>query len=446
MTTSPRLRRATLVGRVAALATGAAAFWVLAITLLFNTLVATRLGSEVDALVQARAQAAAATVRVDPQGDLTVLPGEDDALDTDVWIYADQRLIEGAAAGPSAELLARLLNRGEVLADRTSPVPTRYAAVPVRDGATQVGTVVAAAALLPYPDLRRDLLAASAVLAALTVAGTYLVLRVAVQRAIRPVARMTEQAAEWSTDDPGQRFGHASRYRELDSLGRNLDGLLERLAALVRHEQRLNAELSHELRTPLATLRAELELLARRPQPAGELQATAATLIRSVDRLTAIVDTLLIAANREVDATPGLWPVASTLTDIVASLRRPGPGAQVDVEVQPGDLTVGVAPDLVARALSPLVDNALRFARTTVTVSAHADGASTVIAVSNDGPPPPPGDLFQPGQRAADHDHRGAGLGLPLARRLARAAGGDVTTVPVPRGARFELRLPRGRA
>lgn len=440
-----RRSRPTLAGHVAVLGTGAAAFWVVAVTVLFNTLVAARLGSEVDALVEARAQAAAATVRVTSGGDLTVLPGEDDALDVNVWIYQGDRLVEGVPGGLPGDLLPVLLDRREVLLDRDLPASTRYAAVPVPEEGQQVGTVVAAAPLLPYPDARRDILAASSALAALTLAGTYLVLRVAVQRAIAPVARMTEQAAGWSVADTGQRFGASTPYAELDTLGRNLDRMLERLSVLLRHEQRLTAELSHELRTPLATMRAELELLALRPRAPDEVLSAATTLIHSVDRLTSIVDTLLLAASREVDATQGVWPVSGIIADVVAALRRPGSGPAVDVSVEPEDLTVGAPPDIVERALSPVVDNALRFAHRHVTVTARPEGTTTVVSVANDGPVPPPGDLFQPGGvRAVQPGHRGAGLGLPLARRLARALGGDVVALPGPDGARFELRVPRG--
>lgn len=216
-----RRPRPTLAGRVALLGTGAAAFWVIAVTLAFNALVDTRVGSEVDSLVKARAQAAAATVQVTPQGQLAVLPGEDDSLDVNVWIYQGDRLIEGVPGELPDDLLVELLDRGEVLLDRESPASTRYVAVPVHHGGDQVGTVVAAARLLPYPELRRDILAASSALAALTLVGTYLILRAAVKRAITPVDRMTEQAAGWSVANSGHRFGQSTPFVELDTLGRN---------------------------------------------------------------------------------------------------------------------------------------------------------------------------------------------------------------------------------
>ncbi len=104
-------------------------------------------------------------------------------------------------------------------------------------------------------------------------------------------------------------------------------------------------------------------------------------------------------------------------------------------------MPVGADQQLVAAALHPLLENAVRHARTQVTVALERDGVDVVISVSNDGESLEAADaerIFAPGVSGTG----GAGLGLALARRLARAAGGDVVAVaPEPR---FELRLPAG--
>ena len=107
----------------------------------------------------------------------------------------------------------------------------------------------------------------------------------------------------------------------------------------------------------------------------------------------------------------------------------------------------GVAPALLERILSPLLTNAARYARSRVTVSARRIPGAVRIDVVDDGPGVPEtfgAELFQPGRRADPGDgHDGAGMGLPLARRLARAAGGEVSYDPrhAP-GARFTVSLP----
>ena len=76
---------------------------------------------------------------------------------------------------------------------------------------------------------------------------------------------MTKQAARWSTDDVDHRFGDHRPPAELDELAATLDGLLDRLSAVLRNERQLSAEISHELRTPLARASAEIQLLRQRP-------------------------------------------------------------------------------------------------------------------------------------------------------------------------------------
>lgn len=119
------------------------------------------------------------------------------------------------------------------------------------------------------------------------------------------------------------------------------------------------------------------------------------------------------------------------------------------VDVPDQQLEAGVASALLERIVSPLLANAVRYAGSTVTVSARQLPGGVRIDVTDDGPGVPEeflDDLFQPGRRADSGDgHDGAGLGLPLARRLARAVGGEVSHDPghTP-GARFLVSLPAG--
>jgi signal transduction histidine kinase len=101
---------------------------------------------------------------------------------------------------------------------------------------------------------------------------------------------------------------------------------------------------------------------------------------------------------------------------------------------------------VVTQALHPVLENAVRHARSRVGVSLRTEeGEQLVVAVTDDGPGLnglEPEAAFRPGASTTG----GAGLGLPLARRLARSGGGDVVVAPVAEGARFELRLPTARS
>jgi signal transduction histidine kinase len=99
---------------------------------------------------------------------------------------------------------------------------------------------------------------------------------------------------------------------------------------------------------------------------------------------------------------------------------------------------------VVTQALYPLLENGVRHACGSVEVALARDNGHVTVAVRDDGPGiegRDPDELFAPGVSSSG----GAGLGLPLARRLARSCGGDVTATGGD-GGRFELRLPGGEA
>jgi signal transduction histidine kinase len=106
---------------------------------------------------------------------------------------------------------------------------------------------------------------------------------------------------------------------------------------------------------------------------------------------------------------------------------------------------------VIERILHPVIENACRHGRGEVRVGVTAENGDVTVTVADDGPGVPETDrerIFEPGVRVADGEGDrgarpagGAGLGLPLARRLARAAGGDVHAEP-GLGGRFTIRLP----
>ncbi|MGN6608456.1 MAG: sensor histidine kinase, partial [Jatrophihabitans sp.] len=440
------------------------AAWVVLLTTVFNVLFTRRLGTELDNVLRTRAVTAAATVAVAADGRLQVSDAVDDAaLDTGLWIYG----LGGAGAPRSLERPPGS-KRVQDIADALAAAPRGYVdrgddrlyVLPIDRGTRRVGTVVASAATGPYDRAQDEALFGSAVLGLLLTLGAYPVLRFAAARALRPVASMTDQAAEWSATALTQRFGAHQRYREMQSLARTLDGVLDRLSAIVRHERDLSAELSHELRTPLSRILAEADLAldAPAPGPGGRapdsalrtpcgrapdsaLRTPLVAIRDSALAMEHILETLFAATRAELQRAPGrceLRDVAVTAAGAARSDRVP-----VQVEV-PDGLAAGVDPTIAHRILLPLLDNAQRYARTQVVVTAHRTPGTVVVDVVDDGPGIAVDDrerVFEPGQRGDEADgHDGAGLGLALSRRLARAAAGDV--VVAGPGSRLRVRLP----
>ena len=137
---------------------------------------------------------------------------------------------------------------------------------------------------------------------------------ITVGRALDPVRQMTASAADWSEHDLGQRFGAGTpRPDELGELARTFDALLDRVAASLRHEQRLSAELSHELRTPLARIVAEIELLQRRERSPEDRNEAYAVVSRSAEQMSGILETLMAAARAEAQLDVGRSEVGGVL-------------------------------------------------------------------------------------------------------------------------------------
>ncbi|MGH8214091.1 MAG: sensor histidine kinase [Rhodanobacteraceae bacterium] len=204
-------------------------------------------------------------------------------------------------------------------------------------------------------------------------------------------------------------------------------------------EQR--ARLAHQLRTPLSTAVLYLSRIAD-----GGLELAAArsmagkALARLVDLQQLIDQTLAMArGDADSDATVEVAELLHATRGSVAA--HSGVGAHLEVDDAGNGVRVRGQPSLLTSALVNLVENALAFS-THVRLQATRDDDNVVLAVEDDGPGIDPADaerIFEPFfTTRAD----GTGLGLAMARTVARAHGGDLALAPSESGARFELRLP----
>jgi len=215
------------------------------------------------------------------EGRLVVGETADDAtVDSNAWVFAGTRTLEAPRAGTELAATARALAAHAPATADVARDDTRLYAVPIVNRGRRLGTVVAAVSLAPYEQTQRTALVASLALGGLLLLVVALAARWLLVASLRPVERMTRQAADWSERDLDRRFGLGEPHDELTELAATLDGLLERLAASLRREQRFSAELSHELRTPLTRIAAEAELALRQDRGGEEyrtaLQAIAA--------------------------------------------------------------------------------------------------------------------------------------------------------------------------
>jgi signal transduction histidine kinase len=443
----------SLRSRLSWSATAVVALWVAVLTLGANLLLSGALARQADGVLRARAEAAAATVQLDAGGRVRVVDTRNDtALDVGTWIFtADGTTVEAPPGSPAvtdrrAAALAAQAD-GERTLDTGGADRIRLLALPVQDGGRRIATVVTSTSLSPYEELERLAGIGSAVLGVLLLVIVHLVLRANVARALRPVREMTTQAGRWSADDVDRRFGDSPRPAELDELARTLDGVLDRLAAVLRHERQLSDELSHELRTPLARVQAEVDLLRERPRGLDEQRRALAALDDAAGSMRDILETLMAAARTGTGVAPGRSVPADVIGPLVRRVTAGRPELTATVDL-PGDLVTGVDGALLERMVAPVLDNAVRHAAGSVRVDATPAAGRVRVTISDDGPGVAAEHrelVFAPGWRAdLDDGHDGVGLGLALARRLAVAAGGEITVDPGGAGARFVVDLPAG--
>ena len=372
--------------------------------------------------------------------------------DTYAWVFRGRRALERPRAGATVERAARGLSGGARRYRDVSTADTRLYAEPIVIGGKRVGTVVAAVSLEPYEETRRTALIASLVLGGLVLVLVGAAAWWLLGAALRPVVRMTRQAAAWSEQDLDHRFALGAPHDELTELAATLDGLLDRLAASLRHERRFSAELSHELRTPLARVLAESELALRRNRSGDDYRDALGVIHRSADQLSRIVDALVAAARYEAGGERGTADAAAVAEGAAAACLPLAKERQVKLEIEPPErsLRIGVDADLAERILQPVIENAYRHGSSRVRLALDREDSSVVYAIEDDGPGVPEEEkdrIFEPGvwgSAGGRNGDAGAGLGLSLARRLARSVAGDVyaETPAAGGGGRFVIRLP----
>jgi signal transduction histidine kinase len=222
--------------------------------------------------------------------------------------------------------------------------------------------------------------------------------------------------------------------------------LLDRVAGALRGEQRLTSELAHELRTPLSGIRGEAELALMSSAEPGTRERLD-RVVSLVDQMSTTISTLLAIARGEETQVSTRTSVEDIISATLASARSDGKAIEIDsADDAVVGLRVNATTEGAARALSPLIENAVQHAADHVTLSVKRSRRTVDITVSDDGPGLPqdgtdPESLFAAGARAANSS--GAGLGLALARRVARTLGGDVTVTSLREPTSFTLTLPR---
>jgi two-component system OmpR family sensor kinase len=399
--------------------------------------------NDVDRVLEDRALSVVTSIQANSDPGAITVP--DPILGPGVAVFDESAELVAGSIPPS------LLEYYEDLAATTTPAqedvggPSSVRAEPFITSEGARGVVVVTESLQPYEEAESLALIASLVTGGIATAVAAGIAGWATRRALRPVAEMASTASDWSEHDLGRRFAPGPPRNEISALAGTLDTLLDKVSSTIRSEQRLTSELAHELRTPLTSIQGTADLILMREGPllGPRIRADLVEISASSRHMGATISTLLdlarSAASVTAAATCGLLEVVGEVVDHALA-------DAVRITVYVDDHRLALPHALAVRTLSPVVENAIQFARETVSLRSRLIDGSVELLVQDDGPgvdAVAADDIFQPGRTS--ETGAGAGLGLAISRRIARSAGGDVHVVTADVGSdggRFVVRLP----
>ncbi|NYI44393.1 signal transduction histidine kinase [Nocardioides aromaticivorans] len=437
MTSGPSPRGGSFRAQLVVLTAAVTALVAVVLTIVVQLVLASATTHSLDTVLEDRAEAVIGSASAGP-GGAVVVPEE--RLDAGVAVYdAEGRLAAGTPPASERSTYADLATTDRV---RTVEQPrgadeSRVRAEPFTTPDGAAGVVVVTERLAPYERGERLALLVCAGAGGLMVVLAAVLAFWVSRRALAPVVAMTRAADDWSEHDLALRFAPGAGRDELAGLGRTLDRLLERVAQAIRSEQRLTSELAHELRTPLTAVQVNADLLLLDPALPEAGREKAEEIAGATRRMGAAIESLLELARAGSASAPS---GSCLLLDAIGEALGSTAGTRVEVRVDP-ELRVLLPVGLAARALGPVLDNARAVAGRVVVSAAPYRPGFVAVHVDDDGPGIGEGErelVFEPGRTTGG----GAGLGLPLSRRIARSAGGEVTVTDGPMNTRVVIVLP----
>ncbi len=372
----------------------------------------------------------------------------------------------GVIYGPTGEILAQTPSwKGSPPALAELPAAGQGAFDLWSDAEHLRGTLVAIPAhpgttmllAAPRSDLDGDahfLLRAMATVFGLALLWTMLVAIAVVWRLTRDHRTIAAVARRVAAGDYGARIRLRDGDREVMQLAEDVDAMIEHLGVLIGLQQRFIANAAHELRSPLTTLYGELSHALRRSREPAEYERAIEEALESTQRLRRLTEDLLAVARVSADPADvatipvDLHALCQEAVDLVAAeaearaVKLISAATRAAIPGRRGDLL---------RLLRNLLENAVRHSPSGAAVHLRCelrDGFAE-LTVCDAGPGVAEADrerIFEPFYRGASeraHDELGTGLGLTIAREIARAHGGELHLVAWDSpGARFQLRVP----
>ena len=245
---------------------------------------------------------------------------------------------------------------------------------------------------------------------------------------IKPILRLSEAADSFGKGRPPPADFRPRGAREVRQAAHAFIEMRDRIERYVEQRTVMLAGVSHDLRTVLTRFKLQLALFEETP----ELEAMRA----DVDEMQAMLEDYMAFAKGDSGEEIVRADIGEILSEVKSQAHTTKP---IAVEVKEAPLVVPVRRHAFKRAVANLVSNAARFAEH-INVSAAKQNGALTVAVEDDGPGIPEGEreqVFRPFYRldhARNQDSRSTGLGLAIARDIARIHGGDIALSRSPLG------------
>jgi heavy metal sensor kinase len=274
------------------------------------------------------------------------------------------------------------------------------------------------------------------------------------RRAVSGIEAVTRTAQNISGGTLEERVPVKARGDEIDRLALTFNQMLDRIQALLKEIKEMSDNMAHDLRSPIARIRGAAEVTLTSGKAVSEYEGMAASTIEECDRLLDMINTMLMISKTEsgvdkfsrkdVDLT-GIVRQACELFEPTAEDRK----MILSCDVPDGIHLIGDTP-MIQRMLSNLLDNAIKYTPSggTVNIAVSESGAQVIVVVRDTGIGISQADLPRIFERFYRCDQSrsqaGIGLGLSLARAIARAHGGDIAVTSAPnQGSTFTVTLPK---
>lgn len=255
--------------------------------------------------------------------------------------------------------------------------------------------------------------------------------------ALTPIENIRRAAERITAERLDERIPSGDPADEIGGLIDVLNATFERLQGSFEQAARFSADASHQLKTPIAILRAGIEEILHQPGLSDEQRERVSDLLQQTRRLSSVAENLLLLSRADT----GRLALRATQIDLSKLLegsledaRILGAGSDLQIEANiPESLPMNGDREMILLTVQNLVENAVKYNRPggKILVSAEKRDHEVQIYVGNNGPGIPPKrapHVFERFYRArGDEQTRGHGLGLSIARELARAHGGDLT-------------------